>query len=213
MVRQQVELCYAENIADALTNAQSDGYRPLFMPEIAQQRIHAENDSPLWKNWLTSQSLIAVGKQGNGTPTVVFAHIPHYLSTPGNIREAKRVNGAVRLPQSEFDRLVSLKGSKVSVLQGEKYEAWLDSASGLIRIADALDHPQVVPFLGLKKKGAERYLKRHAEVYNTTSIGVWHTCDSLDDGPSGRLPWVGSNNYNGLYGYNLILWWAFRRGT
>jgi hypothetical protein len=90
----------------------------------------------------------------------VYAHIPTYISDPGNleaIAEKKLIaSGGAIVPQDEFQRIVDMSDDKnVFVVD---YRAIQNAQVGQIRIEDALKHPHVIPFLGGKERAA-KYLE------------------------------------------------------
>ena len=182
---------YNPDFAVALETAQK-ARRVLFMPEIADAKI---NDDSLWREWYSSVSLRATGRTKQGTPVVVYAHVPNFYSNPENIRQAKvqgLVNGAGILPKEEFQRLLSLEGQGVFVVD---YKALKNSQSDVIPVERALEHPQVIPFLGGLER-AERYLAKHKEIVGNT-IGVCHN-DDLQEQPVAR-PLLFGGCYDLLY--------------
>ena len=196
--RQDTKIFQANNLDDGLRECQSEGYRVLFMPELADARMEAEGNSELWQNWFSTPSLRATGKTNAGSPVVVYAHVDNYFSNPDNIETARKdlVRGAGRLPQEEFQRLIDLaeQGNQGVILV--PYEKLRKSPSGVIPVDDALEHPQTIAFLGGQER-AEKYLEKHKEVYGNR-IGVWHTNDLKGDQPLGRLLFVGSDCSSGL---------------
>ena len=202
LVNKEVKLFYNGSLADALENCNKEGYQALSMPEIADARIQASKEDQLWRNWLSSTSIRATGKTKQGNAVVVYAHVPNHFSEPKNIRNAIEqglVNGAGKLPEKEFQRLLDLKDDKnVFVID---YNALKSSTSGVIPVLKALAHPQTVPFLGGEER-AQKYLEKHSRVYGK-NIGVWHS-DDLRKEPLGRLLFVGYYVNYGLYGdYDL----------
>ena len=199
MVREGREF-YNNSLTQALRNLQSQGHEPVFMPELADARTNADKDSKLWTNWWTTPSIKATGRTKNGTAVVVYAHVPSYLSEPGNIENAIKqglVRGAGIMPQSEFQRLLDLEdGKRVFVVD---YGKLRDSKSGTLSIEQALEHPQIIPFLGGEAR-AEAYLQKHSKIYGDR-IGIWHG-DYLGNNPVWRVLFLG-DDYNGdLYGLN-----------
>jgi len=185
---------YNPDFAVALETAQK-ARRVLFMPEIADAKI---NDDSLWREWYSSVSLRATGRTKQGTPVVVYAHVPNFYSNPENIRQAKAqglINGAGVLPEDEFQRLLSLEGQGVFVVD---YKALKNSQSDVIPVERALNHPQVIPFLGGQKR-AEIYLAKHKEVVGN-KIGVWHN-DDLQEQPVARPLFFG-DGYVDVLGAN-----------
>lgn len=168
---------------------------PVFMPQLVDARIIAPKDSPVWQ-WYTTPSVRATGRTEQGNAVVVYAHVPNYFSKPANVAKAvsqNLVRGAGRMPQKEFQKLLRLEDNKdVFVVD---YNKLRNSTSGVIDVTQALEHPQVIPFLGGHAR-AEQYLQKYREVKGN-EIGVWHFNDYLsDDGPCGRVLFLGSNcNY------------------
>jgi len=193
---------YNNTLEAALSDLQVAGFEPVFMPQLADARIAAPADSPLWGKWYSAPSVRVTGKSVAGNSVVVYAHIPNYFSVPENIANAKKaglVNGAGFMSQDEFQRLLDLEdGTNVFVVD---YGVLRSSESGEIKVKDALSHPQVVPFLGGKEK-AEAYLNRHQQVYDSKTIGVWHSndLDGAGDEPLGRVLFLGYGSGGGLIG-------------
>lgn len=182
-------------VSDSLKQCGDEGYRAFFMPELAMVRVDADKDSVLWKKWFLAPSVRVTGNSKKGNSVVVYAHVPTSLSDHVNIRRMidsnVLVNGAGPMPQDEFYGLLDKEGDgSVFVVD---YERLMKSTSDVIRVDDALVHPQVVPFFG-GQKIAESYLAKHKDVYGKR-IGVWHSDDSNSSGPMGRVLFVG--NYDG----------------
>ena len=177
------------------------GYNPLFMPELAQARTDADKESRLWEVWFGTPSIRATGKTRHGKPVVVYGHVPNYFSNPANVAKAiddgKLVNGAGIMPQDEFYSLLDQEGNgRVFVVD---HDTLRKSTSGVIKVDEALAHPQTVPFLG-GQENAERYLAAHKKAYGNR-IGVWHR-DDLGDEARGRVLFVGCCK-DGLIGFYL----------
>ena len=73
--------------------------------------------------------------------------------------------------------------------------------SDVIDVAQALEHPQTIPFLGGRAR-AEQYLQRHKEVKGNR-IGIWHSADLADE-PLGSLLFLGDYCNDALLGIDLI---------
>src|SRR3989344_8722044 len=173
---------YNNSVPEALKSLQKEGYTPVYMPQLADARIEADGDSRVWQTWFTTPSIRATGRTKQGNPVVVYAHTNNYLSTPENIEQsisAVLVNRAGRIPQGEFQRLVDLEGltdeSGNQLVFLVDYDKLRNSKSGVIKVSDALKHPQTVPFLGGEER-AQRYLEKHKIVLGQ-NIGVWHSDD------------------------------------
>jgi len=181
-----------DDLATALENCQSEGYKAMFMPELADARVKGK---AAWDKWYSTPSVRATGKTNQGNAVVVYAHIPNYFSNPENIKSAlsSLVNGAGRMPQEEFQKLVDAEdGKKVFVVDYDKLK---NSKSERIPLSEAIEHPQTIPFLGGQER-AEEYLAKFKEAYNTNQIGIWH-CDDLNENSlMGRLLFVGNDDYN-----------------
>ena len=196
---------HADRTDKALKSLLKAGYKPVFMPQLIDAKIVASNDSPLWSNWYLTPSVVVTGANKDGNPAVVFAHIPNYFSNPSNITGAINqglVNYAGRVPEKEFQRLLDLEdGTNVFVLSGSDYNAYAGSSSGVISLKDAITHPMLAPFAGgLDRAGA--YLEKHSKVRGN-NIGLWHSDDLNDEGPLGRLLFVGGD---GGLGADYILY-------
>ncbi len=186
-------------VSDSLKNCNDAGCKPLFMPELAMARADADKDSRLWQTWFLAPSVRVTGRSKANNPVVVYAHVPTSLSDPVNIRkfvdESALVNGAGPMPQDEFYALLEREGDGRVFVVG--YDKLRESTSGVVKVDNALDHPQIVPFLG-GEQIAKAYLAKHKDVYGK-SIGVWHS-DDLKDRPMGRVVGVGDDDGNGLVG-------------
>jgi len=201
--REPVKTFYSTSstgVADVLEQAANEGYQSLFIPELALARSQS---SELWKTWFVTPSIRATGRTKQGTPVVVYAHVPNFYSYPKNIRDAikgnKLVNGAGSIPQETFDSLESKNGNgRVFVVD---YNVLKSSSSGVIAVDDALTHPQTIPFLG-GEEIAKVYLAKHKEVYGN-KIGVWHR-DDLNTQPVGRVLYAGGGDGDGLCGNNYL---------
>jgi len=180
-------------VADVFEQATNEGYKALFMPELAVARIGSDE---LWQKWYTPPSLKATGKTSKGSNVVVYAHVPHYFSSPANIRDAIKngtlKNGTGAMPQEAFDSLVAQDGNgRVFVVD---YDTLRKSTSNVIINVDAaLEHPQTIPFLG-GEAIAQAYLAKHKEVYGNR-IGVWHSDDFDTNTPRGRVLFLGYGDY------------------
>ncbi len=185
-------------VADSLKECNDVGYQPLFMPELAMAKADADKDSRLWQTWFLAPSVRVTGKSRQGNPVVVYAHVPTSLSDPANIRkmidDRALVNGAGPMPQEEFYNLLGQEGNRVLVVD---YAKLRESTSDVIKVDDAMAHPQTAPFLG-GEQNAQAYLAKHKDVYGKR-IGVWHS-DDLKDRPMGRLLCLGLDDYGGLDG-------------
>ncbi|RJQ17106.1 hypothetical protein C4573_03560 [Candidatus Woesearchaeota archaeon] len=206
------KLFYHSTTEGALRNIQSVQYRPLFMPEIIDARIAADDTSPLWMNGLTAMSVSVTGKTKGGKAVVVYAHVPHYFSNPENVAntvKAGLTNGAGPYDAVDFRRLLDLQDDKTVFVVD--YSTLKTSVSGTIEVSEALKHPQVIPFLGGKER-AEAYLEKHAKVVGD-KIGIFHTDlakkplgsmlfvnDRYDSGFLGHLVEIGLKNYGPFVG-------------
>ena len=188
-------------IADSLKACSDAGYQALFMPELAMARSDAEKYSALWNKWFLTPSVRATGRTKAGNSIVVYAHVPTSLSNPANIRKLigdnVLVNGAGLMKEDEFYSLIDQDGNgRVFVVD---YNTLRSSTNGMIKVDDALRHPQTKPFLG-GEKIAEAYLTKHKDVYGK-NICVWHS-DDLKDSPMARL--LCADSYYGLSDYNYL---------
>lgn len=197
----EAELFYNPSMAIALVDVEGSDFQPQYMPGVINARINAPGESLLWKKWISTLSIRATGRTKSEVPVVVYAHVPNYFSQANNITEAIKqglVNGAGKLPKSEFQRLLDLQDNKrVFVVD---YKTLMRSTAGLISINKALEHPQTIPFLGGRER-AETYLLKHERTFGK-KIGTWYT-DDLCDEPLARLLYVG-DDYDGLGGYGSL---------
>ena len=188
---QVFESISTDSIEKALAACEQAKAQPLYMPQLADARIAAGKDSYLWKNYFTTPSTRITGTSKSGNKVVVYAHVPTYLSTSVNLAKAREdglVNGAAKIPQEEFYRILDLEDNKTVFVVDE---ATLRNAppfyiSKLSQVA--LKHPQTIPFLGGKER-AEAYLAQHQTVYGEFILGP-HYVDSADI-PLGRVLFVG----------------------
>lgn len=188
----ETKLFYNSNIARALETCQREGYHPSTMLELVDARIKAPNDRELWRNGFTTSSIRATGRARNGKPIVVYSH-DSTLINPSSLRARQRINGAMVLDSEElFD--LETKAQPEYIVQHKDLQ---NSTSGVISVSKALQHPQTIPFLGGKER-AERYLKRHQEVYGK-NISVLQ-CNDLGEVPVARLLGLGISDYCGLVG-------------
>lgn len=190
-------------VADSLKACSDAGYQALFMPELAMARADADKDSILWQKWFLAPSARVTGRSKKGNSVVVYAHVPTSISDPSNIRkmidEKALVNGAGPMKEDEFYSLLEQDGNgRVFVVD---YNTLKSSSSSVIKVDEALEHPQTIPFLG-GKTIAEAYLAKHRDVYGNR-IGIWHS-DDLKDRPMGRVLYVDYGCGDGLSGdYDL----------
>ena len=186
-----------------LQNCQDEGFRPAYMPELAEARIKGKVS---WNLEFDTASTKATGKTKQGNTVVVYAHIPTSLTTPQGIRLAKAqgeglngvIHGAALFPQEEFQSLVDQDGRTDA--QGNRLVWIVDCKKisfpwyGDLRLDQALKSPIVIASLGGEKR-AELYLQEHAKVYKISKIGVWNINDSERgiDSPLARLIHMGGH--------------------
>ncbi len=190
-------MCCSDDPGETLKSCPSLGYQVLFMPQLVDARIEAHAEEGIWYQGrgfpIAAPSIKATGETKQGTPVVVFAHVPNYFSNPDNIKRAiKRglVVGAGKMPKKEFQRLLGLEDNEnVFVVD---YTTLSRSPSATISLSEALKHPQTVPFLGGKER-AEKYLEKYEKVYGDP-IGIWHFPD-LAEQPVGRWLCFGNIHY------------------
>jgi hypothetical protein len=189
---------YEANLAIALKGCNDEGYEAQFMPALIDSRINSPKDARIWQTWFCAPSIKATGKTKAGNAVVVYAHVPNYFSNYKNIIKAQKSlrNGAGSMPREEFQRLLDLEDKKNLFVVD--YSALRNSTSGVISLADALKHPQTIPFLGGQAR-AEAYLEKHSQVFGD-KIGNWHYYDDLAEQPFGRVLYVGGSRGNVLNG-------------
>ncbi len=198
---QEIKTFYDAQVEQALENCQTAGYQAVFMPQLADARMQGIAS---WNEWRTTPSIRATGRTKQGNAVVVYAHIPNWLANPDHIRTAKQqglVNYAARLPQDEFQRLLGAEDKQTVFVVD--HAMLRKESSGTVKIAKALQHPQTIPFLGGEER-AERYLKAHAQAYNTKTIGNWHGDDLNEDSPLARLLCLDYYGGGGLGGGNVL---------
>jgi hypothetical protein len=199
---------YDDNIAVALAKCQKNA-TPLFMNELLLARTNAPKGSRLWQVWYTAPSVRATGTTSKGAKVVVYAHRENYFSYPKNIAKARKQgldNYAGKMPQEAFQALIDLDEEKDQsgnrLVWVINYNTLKKAKSDSISVDQALEHPQTIPFCGGEAQ-AKEYLKKHEENYGK-KIGNWHSDDLRDDGPLGRLLYVGDDDYGGLDGLNIL---------
>ncbi len=183
-------------IEQTLRNCYKAKCDPVYMPQLVDARVLAPKESPVWNGYITP-SVRVTGKTRQRNAVVVYAHVPNYFSKPANVAKAFSKGllfGAGRMPKKDFYNLLGLEDKQnVFVIDYDKLQ---NAHSGVIDVAQALEHPQVIPFLGGQTR-AEQYLQKYQQVYNTTNIGVWHS-DDLADEPHGRVLFLDRNYDNNL---------------
>ena len=105
---------YNRNIAQALEDSQSNGYIPLFMPKLIDQRTQNPKSKLLWNNWFIAPSLRATGQTSQGSKVVVYVHKENHFSNLNNVRTATihLINGAGIIPQEEFQKYINEDGKE-----------------------------------------------------------------------------------------------------
>ncbi|MEK6937971.1 MAG: hypothetical protein AABX04_02910 [Nanoarchaeota archaeon] len=172
-----------------------------YMPELAEERIKAKNDSSLWNDWWTTPSLRITGTTKGGSKVVLYVHDQTSWTNPEELKYAREhhKNGAGPFSQKEFDALADrVDDGKVFKVD---YDVLKRSTSGVIIVDAALEHPQTIPFLG-GEDVAKRYLAKHREVYED-NIWIWHS-DDLAEEPRGRLLVLGNLHNLNLFGYGNL---------
>ncbi|GEM_PF-2233055 len=200
---------YHDEADVALENCQTAGYQAAFMPQLADVRI---NGQASWNKKFSTPSIRATGRTKQGNTVVVYAHVPTSITTPEAIRqknsllsERQRIYGhnKVHLPQEEFQTLVDQDGKTDDhgnrLIWVIDHDVLVRANFGDVPIAEALEHPQTIPFLGGQER-AERYLKEHARAYVTKEICVWYYKDLENDPPLAHLLKLGCNRCEGLVG-------------
>lgn len=203
---QEFEVLKSRGVEKALRQCQEAGYNALFLPQLADARIAAPGDSHIWNTWYTTPSLRATGRSKQGNPVVVYAHVPNYFSKPNNVAKAVSdglVDYAGRMPTKEFHQLLDLVDNETVFVVD--YNTLRNSTSSVVDVAQALKHPQTVPFFGGQAR-AEQYLQRHREVKGNR-IGIWHS-DDLSDEPLGRLLFLGLSYGSALDGGNYLYYYG-----
>ncbi|MFH0701714.1 MAG: hypothetical protein V2A62_04720 [Candidatus Woesearchaeota archaeon] len=169
----------------------------VYMPELAEKRIKAKNDSYLFTNWWTTPSLRITGTTKGGSKIVLYVQDQTSWNDSEQLKYAREHhrNGAGPFPQEEFDALAGrIDDGKVFKVD---YDVLKRSTSEVISVDAALEHPQTIPFLG-GEDIAKRYLAKHRKVYGD-NIGIWHS-DDLAEEPRGRLLVLGYGHGSNLVG-------------
>lgn len=198
MAKRNIQEFYANSIPLALENCTKAGYEALFMPELVERRIKAKINSPLWQNWCTTRSTMETGKTPAGSKIVLISHLPSYLSEAENIRTAINAGlraGAGLVPGDNFQSRVKRAEQGEPGLFIIPYEKVSASPSREIPVDFALEHPLVLPFLGVDEARAGKYFNKHKQIYGP-GVGVWHYDDFVNGETRGRVLCLGEN-----YGY------------
>ena len=190
LLGRDVEEVYADRVDRALAKVDN----PLYMPDFIRARSSVNFGHRLWEMWWAVPSIRATGRTAQGTPVVLYAHVPNFYSDAENVRAAiddgRLVNGAGPLLPEEFTRLLSLEGNGVFVVD---YDVSRKFVSQFIETDSALEHPQTLPLLGVSQEEAEAYLKKYKLAYERpygNRIGVLHG-DDLGSEPIARVLFIG----------------------
>ena len=201
----QPKLFYADRTDDALKNCRQLGHRPLFMPEVIDERIRAPNNSFLWTNWLSATSIRATGTTTSGTPVVLYVHTGNSFIEPATITARMNkltINGAGAISIEEFRRLLKLGENGETDKAGNRlvhivdYNTLKPSTNELMPLSGALEHLETIPFIGSEER-AKRYFARFKEVYCKDEIRIERYDDLNGDQPLGRFLFVGFD-YHGI---------------
>ena len=198
---------YNNSVSEALADVSKSKHKPLYMDELLAIRSINDKDSWVWNDWYCAPSVRVTGKTKQGKNVVVYGHVPNYFSNPKNISASVSMglkNGAgmfgsnPKNAQKEFQKLLDLEDNENVFIVD--YDSLKSSVSGVIKVSEALKHPQIIPFIGGKEK-AEKYLAQHEKVLgNSISVGYR---DDLADEPFGCVLFA-DGRYGGGYilGYN-----------
>lgn len=204
----RAERIYDQSLSNALRRGWRDGFHPAFAPEIVGSRLQDR----YWGRSYATQSIRATGYTKHGQKVDIYVHTEHWFSNPENILLAYRrdfndltLNGAARMPQEEFDRLIDLDektnehGDRIVWVIG--HGALWRARSKVMTIEEALEHPQTKPFIGNETK-AGPYLAKHKERYGD-KIGIWYS-DDLGTEPRARPLFFGSDHLGLDSGFNFF---------
>lgn len=197
-MRLEGKLVYNLHQYVALAKLMEKGYTPLFMPTLVDSLLNSPSDSPLRQFEHLTPSVRATGKTSAGTPVVVYAHIPHYLSDPENIKtEINRglVKYAARMPQEKFQHLVDLDETKDwagnRLVWVVDYNPKNALTLEMVSVQQAIEHPETTPFFGAEKRAQDYidHIVRKDENLkpNPSYLIEMGYSDDLSEQPVGRL--------------------------
>src|SRR3989344_3068438 len=121
---------YADRKDKALRGLQNQGYKALFMPQLIDARIYANNKARIWSTFFDSVSPIINGRYKERLDHErLIVHAPtsalnlDYLTE--QIEQKKLVYGAAIIPQNEFDQLRDEQDdSNIFAVQDNELRQW-----------------------------------------------------------------------------------------
>jgi len=199
---------YNGGIIAALNECKSHGCEPQCSFDIADDRMHLNTNSILWKGTWDSTSLKLFGKYMEKNCFIYVHRIPTSLSDPDNLVDAL-LNircGAVKFPDYEFISLLNKDGefSKgpqgieklVLVVDVDEVNKWPDGAYGIDKPTPwhkkeyggeisgsemiASNHPALIGFFGCEER-VFKYLEKQKRVLKkekTPWINIYNQEDS-----------------------------------
>lgn len=150
---------------NARRTCKTQGYRELFMPEIAGLFLPTVDQSDesfqrfiLNHSPITSPSIEVAGRTKQGNVVVVYAHMPVSFTDLDHLEGLKKkgVRGCISVTDKEFQDLISADGKTDEVgnrlVWVDDYDKLRKAKTGCMTVTDILDqdHPRIVPFFGGK---------------------------------------------------------------
>jgi|WetSurMetagenome_2_1015567.scaffolds.fasta_scaffold221704_1 hypothetical protein len=187
------------DISSILQEMKDNFMKPLFAPQLAEERLYAKPDSRLWQRFYTAPSLVATGKTRKGNAVTVFVHAENYLMNPKNASGRIRY-GTVPVAEDAFLRYVSNEDDKTVFVRD--FKALENAPQVVSTLEEAISHPAMIPIFGTierataylqiwkpasDKKNEEMYkiLPRHGEFFGKPDFyGELHDAMKLI-----HLPW------------------------
>jgi len=187
---------YFGRMDSALTDCLNDGFEPLFIPEIVDERINSDRDSLIWHRPFYGVSIKVSGKSKGGNRVTAYCHKPHFFCSPENIGwkiQRGIVNGAGIMPKDEFYRILDMEDNeKVFVMDYDLSEQHHPPTE--ISIEKALKDPQTIPFLGGRGR-AEEYLETYARIYKNRVRIIYEKDFSIQYLALARFLYLGYGSY------------------
>jgi hypothetical protein len=197
-----IMLEFEGDISGVLKEIKENSMKPLFAPQLAEERLYARPDSRLWQKFYTTPSLVVSGKTNHGNAVTVFVHADNYLMNPknaaGNIRQ-----GTVPVAEDAFLRYIGQEDNKTVFIRD--FNALENAPHVVSTLEEAIQHPAIVPIFGTVERAAaylqvwkpvydeqtkETYkmLPRHGELFGAPDFfGAMHDAMKLI-----HLPWGNS---------------------
>ena len=205
MVQFNQDLRFVQALDEHLTA----GHRILSAPDYAQARI---NEPYLFNEWSRVLSLRIGGMDEEGKPTALYWHpviksIDDLRTIAGELKswyaQGLTDSSALKVPRDKYLTLLKEAISQT----GKSRTLWYIpssllqiSKSGIVDLDNALNHTEIVPFLG--SVDLARGYVQTMRTLSKRNIGVWHRKeDSNTDNPQGRVLVFGADDGNNLSAY------------